>query len=329
MAATAISGAAFGAAMAAAGFHDPSVVISQLKFENWHMFQAFLAATATSAAIYTVAERLGYVKISPRTSSPLGFFSKYDGNIIGGGLLGAGMALAGSCPGTLYAQLAAGARTGFYALDGAMIGGILWSGIVSRVVKRLREDNAVKPEPGAVNEQLGLSKAATSLLLETVCIGVVAATALYTPASPTAKISGALGGLLIGGAQLVSILSRRSMVGVSGSYEEVGNFFWWLARGADPNAKPASHSNILFASGVAAGAWGLLKLVPELAFAPVHEVSPWLATAGGVLMAIGSRLAGGCTSGHGISGISLLSTSSVVSIASAFFVGGLVAPLAH
>lgn len=49
MAAKAISGAAFGAAMAAAGFHDPSVVISQLKFENWHMFQAFLAATATSA----------------------------------------------------------------------------------------------------------------------------------------------------------------------------------------------------------------------------------------------------------------------------------------
>ena len=37
------------AAMMAAGFHNPDVVISQLKFENWHMFQTFLAATATSA----------------------------------------------------------------------------------------------------------------------------------------------------------------------------------------------------------------------------------------------------------------------------------------
>lgn len=44
-----VSGAAFGAAMLAAGFHQSSVVISQLKLENWHMFQAFLTATASSA----------------------------------------------------------------------------------------------------------------------------------------------------------------------------------------------------------------------------------------------------------------------------------------
>lgn len=46
--ATVLSGASFGAAMIAAGFYDPAVVISQLKFENWHMVQAFLAATAAS-----------------------------------------------------------------------------------------------------------------------------------------------------------------------------------------------------------------------------------------------------------------------------------------
>lgn len=46
--ATVLSGASFGAAMIAAGFYNPAVVISQLKFENWHMVQAFLAATASS-----------------------------------------------------------------------------------------------------------------------------------------------------------------------------------------------------------------------------------------------------------------------------------------
>lgn len=52
--ATPITGAAFGAAMMAAGFYDPAVVLAQLKFDNWHMFQAFLAATASSAyASYT------------------------------------------------------------------------------------------------------------------------------------------------------------------------------------------------------------------------------------------------------------------------------------
>lgn len=46
--ATVLAGASFGAAMIAAGFYNPAVVISQLKFENWHMMQAFLAATASS-----------------------------------------------------------------------------------------------------------------------------------------------------------------------------------------------------------------------------------------------------------------------------------------
>ncbi|KAG5919500.1 hypothetical protein E4U42_006493 [Claviceps africana] len=341
MAATAISGAAFGAAMAAAGFHDPGVVVSQFKWESWHMAQAFLAATAASAAIYSVAERLGYVRIPPRKSSPLGLFSTYDGNVLGGALLGAGMALAGSCPGTLYAQLAAGVRSGLHALDGAIVGGILWTGFLAKGVQRLREKHAVRPEPGIVSEQLGLSRAATVLLLETACVGVMIATMTLhapevasAPASAPASVAGArmsgvVGGLLIGAAQLVSILTRRSMLGISGSYEEMGFFFWWLVRGARVDAKPASHSNMLFASGVAAGAWALLTLAPGLAAAPVADVPPSLAMAGGVLMAVGSRLAGGCTSGHGISGISLLSTSSVVTIGTAFTVGALVAPLAH
>lgn len=46
--ATFLSGAAFGAAMLATGFYNPAIVLSQLKFENSHMLQAFITATATS-----------------------------------------------------------------------------------------------------------------------------------------------------------------------------------------------------------------------------------------------------------------------------------------
>lgn len=49
MTTTFLSGAAFGAAMMAASFHNPAIVIAQMKWENFHMAQAFLAATATSA----------------------------------------------------------------------------------------------------------------------------------------------------------------------------------------------------------------------------------------------------------------------------------------
>lgn len=48
MASSLITGTAFGAALVAAGVHDPAVLISQFKFENFDMVQSFLAATATT-----------------------------------------------------------------------------------------------------------------------------------------------------------------------------------------------------------------------------------------------------------------------------------------
>jgi uncharacterized membrane protein YedE/YeeE len=44
--------------------------------------------------------------------------------------------------------------------------------------------------------------------------------------------------------------------------------------------------------------------------------------AGGILMALGARLAGGCTSGHGISGTAQLNVGSWISLI-CFFIGGL------
>ncbi|KAJ3506195.1 hypothetical protein NM208_g16103 [Fusarium decemcellulare] len=90
-----LSGAVFGAATVAAGVYSPSVIINQFKFDDWHMLQTFLGATASSAVIYKIAERLGYVNVKPRSSSPVGLFGQYDGNVIGGFLLGTDRAL---CP---------------------------------------------------------------------------------------------------------------------------------------------------------------------------------------------------------------------------------------
>jgi hypothetical protein len=49
MATTILSGAAFGAALLAAGFHQPAAIISQMRLENFHMVQVFITATASSA----------------------------------------------------------------------------------------------------------------------------------------------------------------------------------------------------------------------------------------------------------------------------------------
>ncbi|KAM3463716.1 hypothetical protein MY5147_009629 [Beauveria neobassiana] len=280
--ATVLSGASFGAAMIAAGFYNPAVVVAQLRFENWHMVQAFLAATASSI-----------------------------------------------CPGTLFAQMAAGVHTGFYALAGAVVGGVFWTGILSKAVARQRARAGHKPETVTIDEYLGLSKPAAMLLYEAGFAAVVSITWLYTPRFPGTKMPGALGGLLISLSQLASIATRGSMIGISGSFGELGGLVW-AALAGDAAARPAaSFPNILFAVSAGAGALLLATLVPTLVDAPVLEVAPAQAVVGGALMVVGARMAGGCTSGHGISGISLLSTSSLITIATTFATGFVVASLVY
>lgn len=324
-----LSGAAFGAALVAAGVYQPGVIISQFKFEDWHMMQVFMAATASSAVIYKIAEKLGYIKLAPRSPQPLGLFSKYDGNIIGGFLLGAGMALSGSCPGTVLAQVGAGLQTGYRTLNGALLGGLLWTGLVNKLVKARKEEKGLQCEPCTLDQSAHISKGATLFIFEAVCLAVVASTVILSKGAYDWTLFSAGSGLLVGLAQLFSLLSRRCMVGVSTSYEEAGNYFWWLVKGADAKSRPKGYQNLIFASGVVAGAWGLVTYLPQFALPTLYEAPAHLATLGGVVMVLGARLAGGCTSGHGISGLSLLSTSSLITIGTAFATGGLLAPLLH
>ena len=59
-------------------------------------------------------------------------------------------------------------------------------------------------------------------------------------------------------------------------------------------------------------------------YAPVPRVI--VALAGGILLGLGSRWAGGCTSGHGINGSIQLSLASIIT-AGCFFVGGIATAL--
>jgi hypothetical protein len=44
-----LTGAVFGAALTSSGVYQPSTIVSQLAFTDWHMIQVFLTAAATSA----------------------------------------------------------------------------------------------------------------------------------------------------------------------------------------------------------------------------------------------------------------------------------------
>jgi hypothetical protein len=228
------------------------------------------------------------------------------------------MALSGACPGTVLAQVAVGIRSGLFALGGTAIAGIVWTGFLKPFVAKRKPPPALD-ETCSVHEALGVSYTVGVLGLEAMSAAVIAAT-LSSPSSGSGgPIHPVVGGLIIGGAQLVSLILRRSLVGVSVCYEEVGDWFWWSITGSEKGIPRTAA--MLFATGLIGGAWAISVAVPATVDTEGISVSPLFALSGGFLMALGSRIAGGCTSGHGISGISLLSISSLVTIGTAFAVG--------
>ena len=81
-----------------------------------------------------------------------------------------------------------------------------------------------------------------------------------------------------------------------------------------------------FLSAIISGDFKANAWVPSLwasAFGDSAVLRVFVAMAGGVILGFGARFAGGCTSGHGISGTLQLAVSSWVS-AIFFFVGGII-----
>jgi len=81
-----------------------------------------------------------------------------------------------------------------------------------------------------------------------------------------------------------------------------------------------------FLSAIISGDFQVGVWVPSLwasAFGDSALLRVLVATAGGIILGFGARFAGGCTSGHGISGTLQLAVSSWIS-AIFFFVGGII-----
>ena len=115
-----------------------------------------------------------------------------------------------------------------------------------------------------------------------------------------------IGGLLIGGAAWVLIVFCGRIAGISGI---VGGLL---------NLKTADKGwRLAFLAGIVLAPW-LYRLVAPLP--PITVATPWwLLVIAGLLVGIGTRYASGCTSGHGVCGLSRLSRRSLA--ATATFMG--------
>ncbi|MHC4429168.1 MAG: YeeE/YedE family protein [Planctomycetota bacterium] len=136
------------------------------------------------------------------------------------------------------------------------------------------------------------------------------------------------GGALIGvGIALIYTLTGR-IAGISGFLTAAQS--WWSRRPCfrTPHVLEERHWKGVLLVGLVAGAAAYTFAGGSLF---VTEVAPWRLFVGGLLVGFGTRLGRGCTSGHGICGVSALATPSLVStavfMAVAFVTAAIVASL--
>ena len=105
-------------------------------------------------------------------------------------------------------------------------------------------------------------------------------------------ISALLGGMLIGLSAVMMLAFNGRIAGISGI---VGNLT--SARGAELKWRLA------FTVGLIGGAWIFLTVAPAGALSINVDAGLPLMLASGLIVGIGTRLGGGCTSGHGVCGL--------------------------
>ena len=123
--------------------------------------------------------------------------------------------------------------------------------------------------------------------------------------TPVAALTG---GLLIGLSVILFFILNGRMIGVSGI---ASNFLI---------AKDKKIENLLFLVGLILGPLIWTFLLGKEINILISNSLPLL-TAGGILVGFGTRLSSGCTSGHGISGISRFSLRSIIATITFMIVG--------
>jgi len=141
-------------------------------------------------------------------------------------------------------------------------------------------------------------------------------------------------GIVIGLLQIPAFLLIETALGASTSYVTVGGIIAsWIDRSIQVTPTARNWWQVALVVGIAIGAFISMRL----SGARRHPISPiWqralgsssparrcvVAFVGGFIMLFGARIADGCTSGHGLSGMAQLAVGSTVAVA-AMFAGGI------
>lgn len=253
---------------------------------------------------------IGYWLIVPRMAAPIagGEFSFKPSNqpavsainsqlVVGSALFGAGWAIGGFCPGPAIVATMADPhnhyrQTAIFVIS--MLVGMAFRKLQEGLSRPSKEVSAT-----GIAYLLGISAVVAGMAVRSQWADSPADVDRLPFFQPMWRPF--VGGILIGTAVLLMNLFTGQILGVSG-----------LVSGLFSNAdgKPG---RLTFILGLVCGGLLLAEYQPDVLLNAMHR--PWFAfVVGGLLVGYGTVMANGCTSGHGVAGLSRLSPRSMAAV---------------
>lgn len=263
-------------------------------------------------------------------------------------MVGIGMALTKACPGTVLLQICMGMPRAIVVALGGVFGAFTFIQLspamqTARIRADERESSSLdntKPsgrrfKATHMAEMMGMNPIYLLTGWIFMCLTIIGVASSKDSAVDRVPQAGLVtpkyGGLLIGAAQLCSVLLLKHAIGVSTAYQDLAAWLKYrVSRTETPTEtpRPILTPSLVFATGMLCSGAVLGQILrrtgPLEAFGPKEmdrAASGTLSFVGGACMLFGARLAKGCTSGHGISGLAAFGVSSLVSTAAMFGAG--------
>jgi uncharacterized protein len=319
-----ILGFLFGAVLQYAKLNRFNVISGMATLENYAVAKAIATAIGAGVIIIAIEIGLGYATYHIK---PL----LLGGIAIGGIIFGTGMAILGYCPGTLPVSLGEGSVDALIGIIGGLAGGFVYTVILPSI------QGILGPDLGSISLYTLLGE--HKIIFYTVDILLGAAFILTAFWLNRKEKAGDLKwlysgiGLAILNAVVFLTVATNRIIGASTAYPYVAD----MATGTTQNPyfqkiQAPGQWEVYFLTGAFISGIIISLFRKEFKLTLIH--TNWekykgnsslkrilWSFAGGFILIIGARMAGGCTSGHVLSGGMQLALSSL--IFAAFVFGGL------
>ena len=315
-----ILGFLFGAILQYAKLNKYNTISGLAIFENFAVAKAILIAIGVGAVLVNIEIGLGFA--SYHTKPIL-----MGGIMIGGLIFGVGMAILGYCPGTLPVSLGEGSLDALIGIIGGLMAGLLYTILLPSI------HGILGPDLGNITLKSSLGEnTVLFFVLVFIIAGIFISLSFWIhKLEKTKDLKWLFAGIalaILNAIVFLTVVSNRP-IGASTTYPYISD----LITGTTGNEyfakiKEPGEWELIFLAGAFFSGLVLSMIRKDFKLILIHK--NWKkykgdsaykriiwAFIGGFLIIIGSRMAGGCTSGHIISGGMQLAASSLLF---AFFV---------